>query len=338
MKPALLQWAETRRYRVAWAPIGILAAVREDLERRLASGAVDAVFAEQNLGFEFGQAETRDSSWRVVLVLMPRPAHLVGFVLGGRRLDAIVPPTYQRYRQTFDEVRRELEGGALKGARVEQLHVPLKLLAARLDLVRYGRNNLAYAPPFGSYMQILGYATDADLPVAPGWQPAEPSLLEQCERCRACEVLCPTGAIRCSRVLIGAERCLTLVNEAPGPWPRWVPPAAHHCLIGCLRCQRSCPANGDLPLVPSGVVFTEEETLELLEEGGEPSGHAREKLRAIVGPREAEVIGRNLRALLEADGRWEPSAACGRAVPTLGTASEHEGPIARLSEFALSAG
>ena len=30
-------------------------------------------------------------------------------------------------------------------------------------------------------------------------------------------------------VLLRAERCLTLANEATGGWPSWVPAASHHC-------------------------------------------------------------------------------------------------------------
>ena len=59
---------------------------------------------------------------------------------------------------------------------------PLKPLAVRLGLVRYGRNNVTYAPGMGSYIQLLGYLTDASLPLPDGWRPQEPTLLPECER------------------------------------------------------------------------------------------------------------------------------------------------------------
>jgi epoxyqueuosine reductase len=301
MNRALLRWAERVGYQVGWAPAAVLSVVRQDIERQLVSGAIDAVFARENLGFRFPEDAERDVGWRVVVVLMPRPAHLVGFVVSGRRVEAVVPPTYLRYRETFGDVRRELESRVWNGSKVATLAVPLKLLAARMGLVRYGRNNVAYSAVAGSYMQILGYLTDATLPVPASWQPSEPALLPQCERCRACETGCPTEAIRRSQVPLVVERCLTIVNEKPGPWPPWVPSSAHRCLIGCLRCQQVCPANGDLEAVPSGVEFTEEETRELLDAD---DGQARysdqllSKLESIVGPQEARVIGRNLGALL----------------------------------------
>ena len=77
------------------------------------------------------------------------------------------------------------------------------------------------------------------------------------------------------RVLLHAERCLTYINENPGPWPTFVPTRAHHCLLGCLLCQRSCPANSKLPIESTGVAFSREETEALLADTGttsRPSG------------------------------------------------------------------
>ena len=46
----------------------------------------------------------------------PQPvggSHIARFTVGGRCQDAVVPPTYQRYRATFEDVRRELGTHAL---------------------------------------------------------------------------------------------------------------------------------------------------------------------------------------------------------------------------------
>jgi epoxyqueuosine reductase len=305
MAQQLRQWAESRGFRAAWGPLTLLRAVRADLERRRTEGELDEAFARANLTFDFEQQHPGANGWRVVVIVMPRPAHLVGFVVGGRQIEAVMPPTYQRYRPIFEDVRKEL-AGVLGGAAVETLNAPLKLLAARLGVVRYGRNNLTYAQSIGSYLQILGYLTDADLPVEPGWEPREPALLDECADCGICEAVCPTGAIGPDRVLLRAQRCLTLANETAGGWPSWVPASAHHCLIGCLRCQRLCPANPELATVETGVVFSEQETTTLLA-GGEPVGPAwtgiRAKLEALGQPYQEEVLGRNLQALLQAEQR-----------------------------------
>ena len=185
---------------------------------------------------------------------------------------------------------------------METLRAPLKQVASRLGLVSYGRNNVTYAPGPGSYFQLLGYLTDAGLPLPNGWQPSEPALLPTCQTCRACLDDCPTGAIEEDRVLLNAERCLTFTNENPGPWPPWIGPKAHHCLLGCLRCQRCCPENPELFVERTGVVFTREETRELLAGSGDHLGPVWDGLRgklALLGQPGAEtVLERNLGALV----------------------------------------
>ena len=194
-------------------------------------------------------------------------------------------------------------GDGLPGARVEKLDVPLKSLAARLGLVRYGRNNVTYASGIGSYLQLFGYGTDAALPLPPGWQPREPELLAECAECPVCRALCPAGAIGADRVLLHAERCLTLVNESPGAWPDWIPSSVHHCIVGCLLCQRTCPANAELAVENSGIVFTADEISALLAGDAERNGAVWDGIRAKLnelgqGGMEL-VLGRNLRALVD---------------------------------------
>lgn len=187
----------------------------------------------------------------------------------------------------------------LAGARVETLEVPLKPLAARLGLVRYGRNNVTYAPLLGSYDQIAAYITDADLPVSADWQPAELTLLDDCEDCAICEAVCPTGAIREDRVLLHAERCVTFANECFAPLPSWIPADAHRCLIGCLQCQLACPANPPLKTEHT-VVFTAEETDALVAAIAATDAlwdSIRDKISRLELT-ESAVIARNLRALL----------------------------------------
>jgi epoxyqueuosine reductase len=199
-------------------------------------------------------------------------------------------------------VAQDLQANALpQGSRIERVSAPLKSLAARLGLVRYGRNNLTYCPGFGSYLQLFGYVTDAPLPIPQGWQPSEPALLPTCESCTACRDACPTGAIGEDRVLLRAERCLTSVNENPGPWPAWLPRRALR-LVGCLSCQTVCPENAGLTVTESGVTFSPEETEAILADQADRVGSVREAIRAKLdrlGPlNEEAVLGRNLRALI----------------------------------------
>jgi epoxyqueuosine reductase QueG len=40
------------------------------------------------------------------------------------------------------------------------------------------------------------------------------------------------------------DRCVPLWNETDRPLPEDFPPEASNALVGCLACQRCCPANG----------------------------------------------------------------------------------------------
>ncbi len=175
---------------------------------------------------------------------------------------------------------------------------PLKTLAAMLGLIRYGRNNLAYAEGMGSYLQLFGFATEAILPPTPC---REPELLPACSGCRRCHQACPTKVFGEDRFRVQAAGCLTHFNEHEGPWPPGLSFHAHHCLIGCLHCQRVCPANPPLVVVEDALHFTAEETAAILAADGswKPPGREFEQKLALLGPtRVWNLLGRNLRALL----------------------------------------
>jgi epoxyqueuosine reductase len=218
------------------------------------------------------------------------------------------------FRRTTTRVRDDLAANVFVDDRVDPLVAPLKAIAARLGLVCYGRNNVTYADGIGSYLQLFGYLTGAAVPPDQIADVAEPRLLEQCADCDRCITTCPTGAIGDDRVLVRAHRCLTYANELPGEWPGWVPPHAHHCLMGCLACQRSCPANPPLQVIDTEVCFTPEETQGLLSGPDDAPGPVRQ---AILGKLEqldlssmAPLLGRNLQALIDkraGDGGCTPS-------------------------------
>jgi epoxyqueuosine reductase len=202
-------------------------------------------------------------------------------------------------------VRQDLAANVLPGQyRLEILPAPLKAVAARLGLVTYGLNNITYTPRFGSYHQLIGLLTDAELVPAGDWRPVPPKTLAECESCEACRGACPTGAIGEDRFLLHAERCLTLHTEAAGAWPEWLTPSVHHCLVGCMYCQEDCPANAGLLRTEStGVMFSAEETATLLADDGTPGdaldGGIRAKLEKLELEDYAPMLGRNLRALMQ---------------------------------------
>jgi epoxyqueuosine reductase len=159
-------------------------------------------------------------------------------------------------------------------AKLERATLPLKLLAARTGLAEYGRNNITFVRGMGSFHRLVAYFTDQ--PSARGtWHSVRPMHL--CRGCSICTINCPTRAIRPDRFVINAGRCVTLYNELPEPIPPWIPATAHNALVGCTRCQWTCPGNAQaMNRVEKLAELTEAETAMLL------SGTNDDALRASV--------------------------------------------------------
>jgi epoxyqueuosine reductase len=88
-------------------------------------------------------------------------------------------------------------------------------------------------------------------------------------------------------------------NERKGdiPFPVWIDPSWHNCLVGCMRCQRVCPQNKQfLHWVEEREEFSQEETALLLE--GTPSerlpAEAKRKLEHLDLLEDADILPRNL--------------------------------------------
>ncbi len=301
---AVRRWADRRGYRVAFAPAAVLAEVDGRLGRLRAAGAFAPGFAEDYLaGFASPVVDSAREAGCVVVVAVPRPAWVVGFDAEGGALEAVMPPTYVEYRRLFEEIRVEIREALGGTSRVETLTVPLKSLAAAVGLASYGRNNLAYVSPYGSYVQLVAYLVDLPA-VDPAPELEFERLLERCATCRACVKACPTGAIDGDRFLLHADRCYTLASELAGPLPEGIRPPSPECLIGCLKCQEVCPANrGLLERRPAAVSFTREETDALTgpdDIGPDPLlGAVTAKFASLALTEDVVVLRRNLRQLIE---------------------------------------
>ncbi len=237
----------------------------------------------------------------VVVAATRRPLTRATLTVAGEPREVVVPPHYAGYRSVPDGLAETLgEALAASGHRAARFEPPLKTLATCAGLARYGRNNVAYVPGLGSYLMLAACATDAPPPPEAAW--GEPLQLDRCERCTACLRACPSGAIRPDRFLLQTDRCLTAVNEDEAPFPGWVDPAWHHCAVGCLRCQQSCPENAAVELrVAAAETFDEHETKAILAaaRGDELPAVTRGKLERCGLDYSPVLIARNLRALLD---------------------------------------
>lgn len=240
--------------------------LRETIKEDLDSGSIDEGIHSQYYDY-FCSMMAENISWArsIIVVAAPQPVLEADFIVDGRRHSAIIPPTYDH--NIDDAVNSAIESELRShGYKVTTANLPLKLLATRSGLARYGRNNITYVEGLGSFHRLLAFYTDLPT-VKDSWQ--NPMELDRCARCKACVVKCPTSAIDPNEFRLRAERCLTYHNESTEPFSEWINASWHHCLIGCMKCQIFCPANREVRMWKKKFVeFTEAESTMILNGAG----------------------------------------------------------------------
>ena len=306
MKTLLSQLA-ARGYRSQIVAIHHVRDLQEDLEGSLHQDLLNQeVYQEHLSGLSFQPPDSLPGARSIIVVAVPQPRTRFTFTWRGQPLVLDVPPTYLHWREAKEHVRA-LVAAILNphGYGVAPAALPEKLLVVRSGLGAYGRNNISYVPGLGSFHRPVALYSDVPCP-ADDWH--DRRTLERCQSCVACQHGCPTGAIPADRFLLCAGRCLTFHNERPTdvPFPSWVDPAWHNCLVGCLHCQQVCPENRAVwPWVVEGAAFTEEETA-LLQEGvplDQLPAPTIEKLKQSDLADLQEVLPRNLGAFLDRTSR-----------------------------------
>ena len=267
MTEELFSQLEERGYKGRIVSIQHLGDLQEEIEGHYRQGFFDEEFHQTWITrFAFSPSDSLPGARSLIVVAIPQPQTRVVFTWNGETLPLIIPPTYIAYGETNKQVE-DLLAGILgpAGYCVAQAALPMKLLAVRSGLGAYGKNNICYVPGMGSFHQLAAFYSD--LPCQEdNWK--ESRVTESCQNCSACLRNCPTGAITSERFLLRAERCITFHNERAGdfPFPAWLDPSWHNCLVGCLDCQRVCPQNKDfLEWVEEGAEFSQEETAVILE-------------------------------------------------------------------------
>lgn len=287
----------------AAVPASRLPELKAEYESLHARGVIDAGLYDYLMGrFRFNGAGAAGMP-TVLSVALPTPICRLAFRHGGRRLDAVIPPTYREYRCAPPAAEKRLKEvlGAYGYSAVHAPDLPEKLLAARSGLAQYGRNNIAYVKGLGSFVYLSSCFTDMPCE-EDAW--GEARRMKRCDTCGKCLEACPTGAIRTDESVISASRCLTTHNEEDSsvPFPPWIHASAHNSLIGCTACQFACPMNAKrLNFTAGPVEFGEEETRMLLD--GKPFGElpqaTKDKLQTFDVGNYYEVVARNLKALFD---------------------------------------
>ncbi len=298
MNPAeLLQGLAAYGYQARLVKIERVAGLAAAIAGLNQQGCFSPEFYEKELAkyLNFDYASILPGAKSIVILGAFQPPTRVRF----GALALTIPPTYI-YRDIWEGSLKAVTGLlAPYGYQAARARLPLKTLAVRSGLGRYGRNNICYLPDFGSFHRLGAFYTD--LPCeADEW--AEPRALALCEKCRLCREACPTGAILPDRFLVQADRCLTYFNEHEEDFPDWVKHGWHNAVFGCMICQRVCPQ--DIEVLPrtqdSPLAFDDSEVALILKKTPlmELPAETQRKLHELCLDDDYNLLPRNLGCLL----------------------------------------
>ena len=303
MKPnalstSLLKAIEQEGYRAKMVSVDHLEDLEKDINTFHQQGYFDEEFFAQELsGFDFEIPDKIPGAKSFIIAAAPQPRVRVTFTLEDEDLACIIPPTYSYATdcQIEELLRLQLEPA---GYHFRKARIPWKLLAVRSGMAQYGKNNITYIAGLGSFYRLVAFITD--LPCAEdSW--GELHILNDCTTCDTCAKACPGGAIGAGRFLLHAERCITFHNERRGKFPGWINPSWHHCLVGCMICQKVCPVDRDFrQWIVEGPGFTAGETACLLQGAtrDELDTETLKKLDQLSMTEYLDILGRNLQALI----------------------------------------
>lgn len=117
--------------------------------------------------------------------------------------------------------------------------IPVKIMAARSGLGRYGKNAIIQAPSMGNWLGLGLIITDAPLE-------ADSPLDGDCGECSLCQEACPTGALS-EPYKCNIERCLTLHTlYNKGTIPYEIREKTGTRIAHCNACIDACPKNRKL--------------------------------------------------------------------------------------------
>ncbi|MBW2478438.1 MAG: hypothetical protein JRF38_00505 [Deltaproteobacteria bacterium] len=298
----LISALEQNGYRGKIVSVEHLGNLKNDIDTLHRQGLFDAEFvAEELSGFDFTLPDGIPRAKSLIIAAAPQPQVRVTFTLEDKELPCIIPPTY-RYatdRKIENLLRTHLEPADFH---VQMTMIPRKLLAVRSGLAQYGKNNITYIEGLGSFFRLVTFVSDLPCP-EDGWQ--ELGFLNDCTSCDICTKACPGGAIGADRFLLHAERCLTFHNERPPEFPAWLNPSWHHCLVGCMVCQKVCPVNKNVrKWIVDGPTFSAQETDFIMQTAGQDKlpRETVQKLDQLDMIEYLGVLGRNLQALASKHG------------------------------------
>lgn len=158
-------------------------------ELKLRDKICEKIYATYLSKFQYEVPDELPNANSIVVIAIPQGMSITTFKQGTKSFDIIIPPTYV-WTEARNNCKSALENVLEEtGAKIIRAMLPLKLLATRSGLGKYGRNNICYVEGMGSFARLEAFYTDYPFSTD-NWQKAE--MLETCVKCKSCIKNCPT--------------------------------------------------------------------------------------------------------------------------------------------------
>jgi epoxyqueuosine reductase len=296
-------------YKYRTLPVGRFPALQNEfnIARNNSQLGRNKMYLDQIAPLNFKVPSDFPNAKSVVVVAAYSKNMYSNFRLDGNSNRIMIPFQYYNDDLNAEKLKGIIQKDIIKvpGRRIMDIsqNTPLKVLAARSGLGRYARNSLVFVDGMGSYNVLYAFLTDHPF-AEDNWTNLE--ILEECNRCHACERTCPTQCISRWSYSTNIDKCLTLYNENPGEFPNYILGSMHHALMGCMQCKAPCPANeGIAELAGNLEDISEEETRKILK--GTPDEVLLKSLqrklrqfRAAASREQFPILKRNLGVLIRA--------------------------------------
>jgi epoxyqueuosine reductase len=265
------------------------------------------VFQSYIAGFHYQVPKDFPEAKYVIAVAVSKPIAKIQFQYKTKSHDVYIGHPYYESGYDVEMVQESLRKRINLPPEFKLVHnrkLHLKLLAVRSGLGKYGRNNICYVGDMGCFVNLYAFYTDYE-GLSDSWD--EIKALKYCETCKICLNNCPAGAVRENEFVIDISKCIPLYNEVPGIFPSWIPKTAHNALMGCLKCQLTCPGNHKALKGICNLEGMNENETQMILDGNIPKENLEELCRKLkmFEPKDVDyflpVVSRNLKAIILRD-------------------------------------
>lgn len=211
-----------------------------------------------NPGLNIDPRETMPSCRSVILLVWP-------YIPYNLSSETALPSAYyvasHASRRAADRLAEWIRAYGYQATAIAK--IPLKTLAERTGLGRYGRNGIIAVDNLGSRIALQCVLTDAMLPYDEITE--QHTFSPECENCDACVNACPVSALN-GDSLIDGTRCLRN-QPADKPFPLQWRTFIGGSIVGCDLCQDCCARNHKIVRTSPSTKVLEAMSLRRLLEG-----------------------------------------------------------------------